>query len=85
MWCVAAHFGLAGVLQFIHRNDTRKKYNIHGSIVGDFCASYCCGCLALIQEEKEVVFRQKEEVATDQGYQKQENMKFPPPVQVKPY
>jgi len=85
LWVVAAHCGLAGVLQFVHRNDIRKKYKIHGSIFGDFCASCCCGCIALIQEEKEIIHRQKEEAAADQGYQVQENMQFPPPVYGKSY
>jgi len=85
LWVLAAHFGLAGVLQFFHRNDIRKKYSIYGSVYGDFCASCCCACFALAQEEKEIVFRQKMEEATDQGYQMQGNMQFPPPVQGKPY
>ncbi|KAF8846618.1 hypothetical protein BDZ45DRAFT_556224, partial [Acephala macrosclerotiorum] len=59
LWVVAAHCSLASVLQFVHRDDMRKKYNIRGSTFGDLCTSCCCGCLSLIQEEKEIIHRNK--------------------------
>jgi len=68
-WYCLAHCGLFWVLQMINRGDIRSKYHLDGSTAGDCLRSYCCACCTLIQEEKEVVARQKEQAALGaQGY-----------------
>lgn len=60
------------------RGEIREKFGIKGSGMGDCCASYWCGCCALIQQEKEVKARLAQGPVT-QGYDtKQEGMHMPP-------
>lgn len=60
------------------RGEIRERYGIKGSGMGDCCASYWCGCCALIQQDKEVKARVAAGPIT-QGYQGQkEGMHMPP-------
>ncbi|KAI1616702.1 PLAC8 family-domain-containing protein [Exophiala viscosa] len=56
-WYAASCFGAACILQFMNRGQIREKYGIEGGSFGDFCASWCCGCCTLIQEDKESIVR----------------------------
>ncbi|MCJ1337428.1 hypothetical protein MMC09_002710 [Bachmanniomyces sp. S44760] len=56
-WYFAACCGIQGVLQYFNRADMRVAYNINGSTMGDLAASVCCGCCAMVQEEKELLLR----------------------------
>lgn len=56
----------------MQRGNTREKHSIEGNIFGDFCASCCCGCCTLIQEEKESIVRVEGiDPKTGQAYQYQ--------------
>jgi hypothetical protein len=61
----------------MNRTDTRTKYNIAGNGVGDCFTATCCTCCALIQEEKEIIYRST--VAGNEGYLKQNTMEYQPP------
>jgi len=68
MFGVAACFGLHWVLNTLKRSELREKYHIEGSIVEDCALSWCCGCCAVIQQDKEVRTRLSADVVTS-GYQ----------------
>ncbi|PYH66920.1 PLAC8 family protein [Aspergillus vadensis CBS 113365] len=62
------------IYQTIRRGELRNKYGIEGSCCGDCCVSMCCGCCALIQEEKEAEIRTRPQVT---GYQMAPQMAYP--------
>ncbi|PLB52227.1 PLAC8-domain-containing protein [Aspergillus steynii IBT 23096] len=62
------------ILQTIRRGEMRETFGIRGSCFGDCCATMCCGCCALIQEEKEMELRTRPELL---GYQKPAGMSYP--------
>jgi len=39
------------------RGKVREKYGIEGSLVGDLCTHWCCGCCSIIQEASEITQR----------------------------
>ncbi|CAI2182113.1 9767_t:CDS:2, partial [Funneliformis geosporum] len=51
--CVEYCLGLGCILGAMARNEARIKYQIDGSGIGDACTHICCGCCALIQENRE--------------------------------
>jgi len=61
----------------MQRADIRRKYNLQGDFVTDLLTSCCCACCSLIQQEKEVEFREKE-LGNKAGYAKPEAMSYPP-------
>jgi len=77
MFGVAACFGLHWVLNTLKRGEIRQRYNIEGSMVEDCALSWCCGCCAVIQQDKEVRQRLSSNVVTD-GYQAQGMSAAPP-------
>jgi len=60
----------------MQRADIRQKYNLQGDFVTDLLTSCCCGCCSLIQQEKEVEYREKE-LGSKVGYTKPETMSHP--------
>jgi hypothetical protein len=75
--CALSCCGLWWILQTIKRSDMREQLGIQGSGFGDCCASYCCPCCALMQEEKEMV-RKSEMVTHTAEYQPPQGMMYPP-------
>ncbi|KAL7274875.1 hypothetical protein RUND412_002208 [Rhizina undulata] len=57
------------------RGEIRQKYSIAGGGCGDYCASLCCNCCVLIQNENEVVSRQ-EKAGLMGGYQAPGGMSY---------
>jgi len=49
----ATHLTKAGA-QIGQRTETRERYRIRGSAVGDCCAAYWCTSCALTQERREI-------------------------------
>ncbi|KAJ5088387.1 hypothetical protein N7456_012003 [Penicillium angulare] len=74
VWGFLGLFGSQWIMQTITRGEMRQKYGIEGSCCGDCCVSLCCGCCALIQEEKEVELRTRPELV---GYQRTPGMGLP--------
>jgi len=70
--CVGLHW----VPMVMQRSDIRRKYNLQGDCITDLLMSCCCGCCSLIQQEKEVEFREKE-MEGKEGYAKPEAMSYP--------
>jgi hypothetical protein len=50
------------------RGEIRDRYNIRGDAVTDCLLSWCCHCCSLIQQEKEVIGRQRQAGLVQQGY-----------------
>ncbi|KAH7155485.1 PLAC8 family-domain-containing protein [Dactylonectria estremocensis] len=70
--------GCGWIYAMMKRGEIRERYGIAGSGMNDCCASYWCGCCALIQQDKEVKARSAQGPVT-QGYQSQkEGMHMPP-------
>ncbi|KAK0761667.1 hypothetical protein N5P37_005649, partial [Trichoderma harzianum] len=53
VFALAAHFGLGCIPAMMQRKLMRKKFNLEGSWLGDFCRSCSCTCCVLMQNEKE--------------------------------
>ena len=70
--CVGLHW----IPMLMQRADIRQKYNLQGDFVTDLLTSCCCGCCSLIQQEKEVEYREKE-LGSKVGYTKPETMSHP--------
>ncbi|KAL4789260.1 PLAC8 family-domain-containing protein [Aspergillus venezuelensis] len=58
--------GSQWIIQTIRRGEMRDRYGIKGSCCGDCCATFWCGCCAIIQDEKETELRSRPELV---GYQ----------------
>ncbi|KAK1140290.1 hypothetical protein N8T08_010493 [Aspergillus melleus] len=74
IWTALSCFASQWILQTISRGEMRERFGIEGSCCGDCCVSLCCGCCALIQEEKEAELRTRPELI---GYQKPGGMSYP--------
>ncbi|KAK7430279.1 hypothetical protein QQZ08_003254 [Neonectria magnoliae] len=72
--------GCGWIYAMMKRGEIRERFGIQGSGMNDCCASYWCGCCALIQQEKEVKARLAQGPIT-QGYQSQEKGMHVPPTQ----
>lgn len=59
----AAIFGLHWVPQAMQRSEVRERYNLKGSCLTDIGAACCCVLCDLVQQDKEVTFRQAEQAA----------------------
>ncbi|CAG8949716.1 hypothetical protein HYFRA_00004034 [Hymenoscyphus fraxineus] len=68
MWTGAHCFGISWLLSCMKRTEIRESYNIRGDNVTDCLLSWCCNCCTLMQQEKEVIAKQKSGVVK-QGYQ----------------
>ncbi|KAJ5792829.1 uncharacterized protein N7503_008807 [Penicillium pulvis] len=73
IWTLLSLFGSHWILQTVSRGEMRERYGIEGSCCGDCCVSLCCGCCALIQEEKEAELRSKPELV---GYKMPGDMAY---------
>ncbi|KAL4810612.1 PLAC8 family-domain-containing protein [Aspergillus unguis] len=62
------------IIQTIRRSEMRNKLGIKGSCCGDCCATFWCGCCAIIQDEKEAELRTRPELG---GYQPTQQMMYP--------
>lgn len=69
--------GCGWIYAMIKRGEIRERYGIKGSGCDDCCVSFWCSCCALIQQDNEVLIRQKAQPNT-QGYQVQPGMHMPP-------
>lgn len=59
---------------FFRRGDIRSMYDIRGNVLGDCARGFCCLPCTLIQNEKEVIYRQSLPKPDQQGYQAVPNM-----------
>jgi len=74
MWAGAQYVcGLSWILTMMKRGEIREKYDIKGDQMSDCLMSWCCGCCALIQQEKEIIARQ-ESAGQSVGYAKTPGM-----------
>lgn len=63
------------ILQTIRRSEMRQQFGIKGNCCGDCCTVFCCGCCAIIQEEKEAELRTRP--ASQAAYQTTPGMAYP--------
>ena len=63
---------------FFRRTDIRTQYEIRGNVLGDFGSAFCCMACTLIQNEKEVIYRQSLPPADKTGYQAVADMNAAP-------
>lgn len=64
----------------MQRGDIRSRYNLGGGGCGDCCATFCCTCCVVIQNEKEVMGRTEGNAMggmVQQGYQQPQGMVMP--------
>ncbi|RYP39203.1 hypothetical protein DL767_002311 [Monosporascus sp. MG133] len=71
--------GCGWIYAMLKRGEIRERYNIKGSGCNDCCVSYWCACCAVIQQDNEVIIRQRNAGAVQQGYQSQPGMQMPAP------
>ncbi|RYO86787.1 hypothetical protein DL763_006577 [Monosporascus cannonballus] len=71
--------GCGWIYAMLKRGEIRERYNIQGSGFNDCCVSYWCACCAVIQQDNEVIIRQRNAVPVKQGYQSQPGMQMPAP------
>lgn len=71
-------FGLHWVPMMFQRADIRKKYRLQGDFVTDLFTACCCGCCSLVQQDKEVEYREErlEQGGNEVGYQAAEEMAY---------
>lgn len=69
------------LLAMIQRTRVRKSYKIEGNIADDCLRSCCCCCCAIIQDEKEICFRElcAQEDASGVPYMAPDGMSYAPP------
>lgn len=85
LFLLAGCFGVPCIPIAMQRSDVRTKYNLRGSGFGDFCSAYWCPACDMMQQEKEVRYRealldgQRGSVAHLQQYQAEGGMAYPPP------
>ncbi|KAI5808648.1 PLAC8 family-domain-containing protein [Peziza echinospora] len=62
------------------RDEIRHRYGLPGSCMGDCARHACCSCCTLCQEEKELVYREKEleELVKLNTYQNNQTMMYAP-------
>ena len=60
----------------MQRADIRDKFHLEGNCLSDLAISCCCGCCTLVQQDKEVAYRQLNAAPKDQ-YQPQAGMAYP--------
>lgn len=72
--CVGLHW----IPLVFQRAEIRKKYGLQGDIVTDLLTSCCCGCCSLVQQDKEVEYREElqRQKVDGVGYQKTESMTY---------
>lgn len=72
--CVGLHF----VPMMFQRADIRKKYHLQGDFVTDLVTACCCGCCSLVQQDKEVEYREGllAESGNGTGYHANEEMSY---------
>jgi len=61
------------------RDEIRYRYKLNGSCCGDYLRHACCGPCTLCQEEKEVIYREREleELVKAANYQSAPQMVYP--------
>lgn len=71
-------FGLPWIPIILQRADIRKKYNLQGTFITDVFTACCCGCCSLVQQDKEVEYREGllGRAGNDAGYQATEEMSY---------
>ncbi|TLD09844.1 hypothetical protein PspLS_12032 [Pyricularia sp. CBS 133598] len=86
--CGLGCIGLSWIPMSMQRADIRKKYGLQGSCLGDIALACCCGCCAILQEERESAHREPldgTETTTVTGDKTQYNsppgMSYPAPPQ----
>lgn len=64
----------------MQRSDVREKFHLEGNCISDLVISWFCGCCTIIQQDKEVAYRQLNQgQAQTQQYQPQNGMAYPEP------
>ncbi|KAH8846535.1 hypothetical protein MCOR27_005897 [Pyricularia oryzae] len=86
--CGLGCVGLSWIPMSMQRADIRRKYGLRGSCLGDIALACCCGCCAILQEERESAHREPLDdthtttVAGDKTqYNSQPGMNYPTPPQ----
>ncbi|QBZ65312.1 hypothetical protein PoMZ_07019 [Pyricularia oryzae] len=86
--CGLGCIGLSWIPMSMQRADIRRKYGLRGSCLGDIALACCCGCCAILQEERESAHREPLDdthttaVAGDKTqYNSQPGMNYPTPPQ----
>ncbi|KAH7113561.1 PLAC8 family-domain-containing protein, partial [Dactylonectria macrodidyma] len=75
--CIQCVTGCGWIYAMMKRREIRERFQIKGSCMDDYCASYWCYCCALIQQDEEVKARHARGPIT-QGYQSvRERMEMP--------
>ncbi len=59
-FCVLLHFGVGFILPMISRGDVRAKYHLKGNGCTDCLCSCCCLPCDLVQQDKEVAYREEQ-------------------------
>lgn len=67
--------GIAFILPMINRGEIRAKYHLEGSACKDCLCALCCTPCDITQQEKEVEYREKQPMLTEQPG-KVENMQY---------
>ncbi|OTA56520.1 PLAC8-domain-containing protein [Hypoxylon sp. EC38] len=74
---ISCFTGCGWIYALMKRDEIRKRYQIQGSSTSDCCVSYWCPCCALIQQDNEVLIRQRNaQPVIAQGYQPQPAMQM---------
>ncbi|KAF4625936.1 hypothetical protein G7Y89_g12227 [Cudoniella acicularis] len=69
LWFGAHCCSISFILTFLKRQEIREEYHLKGDAVTDCLFSAFCQCCTLVQQEKEVIAKQREAGVTSQGYQ----------------
>ncbi|RUP43959.1 PLAC8 family-domain-containing protein [Jimgerdemannia flammicorona] len=70
IYCLVGSFtGLSFILGFMNRGEMRARFGIAGDSCGDVLTHCCCGCCALIQENREVNARMNQNHEVNAGMQ----------------
>ncbi|KAH6672498.1 PLAC8 family-domain-containing protein [Halenospora varia] len=75
-WVGANCCHLSWVLTFLKRSEIREEYKIKGDAVTDCLFSAFCQCCAIIQQEKEIIGKHRQQ-GISQGYQAPAGMTVP--------
>jgi hypothetical protein len=59
-FCGLTCLGIPFVLSMLSRGDMRAKYHLKGNAWGDCLCACCCGPCDLVQQDKEVAFREEQ-------------------------
>ena len=59
-FCAMACVGFSWILPLTNRGEVREKYNLVGNGCTDCLCTFCCGPCDIIQQDKEVEYRERQ-------------------------